>query len=133
MARLGHVGFSTSSMLYEGQTSELPKAMAFRLFAMVIPPTIGAAIALTRILDNRHHWLDVIFGFGLGAFLSLFASRAYLRRHYESVPPSVNDIELPSVVDSRNPATFPTRHHSLKRGDSRNNHVSHTSAPLHTN
>jgi membrane-associated phospholipid phosphatase len=91
MARLGHPGFVTAVMPYEDQEFEFPKAMAFRLLAMVIPPTIGAAIAVTRILDNRHHWRDIILGYALGMFMSLFASRAYLRRWHRPRSSESND------------------------------------------
>ncbi|KAI9219949.1 phosphatidic acid phosphatase type 2/haloperoxidase [Blastocladiella britannica] len=54
-------------------------AKGFRLFLAHLPVCGGAAIALTRILDNRHHWLDVFTGFALGSYIAVLTARVYIK------------------------------------------------------
>ncbi|KNE54028.1 hypothetical protein AMAG_00028 [Allomyces macrogynus ATCC 38327] len=54
------------------------EAKGGRIFLSFLPATGAAAIALTRIVDNRHHWLDVFTGFILGAFCAYLCARLYI-------------------------------------------------------
>lgn len=45
------------------------------LVISLIPVTFAAFVGLTRFHDYRHHWTDVVTGFGIGMF---FASMVYL-------------------------------------------------------
>ncbi|KAJ3350633.1 hypothetical protein GGF32_004777 [Allomyces javanicus] len=49
-----------------------------RLVATSIPATLAAAMSVTRIVDNRSSWLDVLFGFLLGSAVAWFAAASYL-------------------------------------------------------
>ncbi|KAJ3370491.1 hypothetical protein GGF31_004081 [Allomyces arbusculus] len=49
-----------------------------RLVATSIPATLAAAMAVTRIVDNRSSWLDVLFGFLIGTAVAWFAAASYL-------------------------------------------------------
>ncbi|KNE72475.1 hypothetical protein AMAG_20526 [Allomyces macrogynus ATCC 38327] len=49
-----------------------------RLVATSIPATLAAAMSVTRIVDNRSSWLDVLFGFLLGTSVAWFAAASYL-------------------------------------------------------
>ncbi|KNE72253.1 hypothetical protein AMAG_16738 [Allomyces macrogynus ATCC 38327] len=49
-----------------------------RLVATSIPATLSAAMSVTRIVDNRSSWLDVLFGFLLGTSVAWIAAASYL-------------------------------------------------------
>ncbi|ORZ33449.1 phosphatidic acid phosphatase type 2/haloperoxidase [Catenaria anguillulae PL171] len=56
---------------------DVPKA--FRLFLAHMPVCGGLAVALTRRLDHRHHWLDIIAGFLLGSYVAFLTARVYIK------------------------------------------------------
>ncbi|KAH6711947.1 phosphatidic acid phosphatase type 2/haloperoxidase [Leptodontidium sp. MPI-SDFR-AT-0119] len=72
---------------YQGM--EKPSARAsqplYKLLILFIPIAIATGVSVTRILDNRHHPFDVLFGSALGMGCALLGHRAVLRPHLTSV------------------------------------------------
>ncbi|KAI9189009.1 hypothetical protein H9P43_000436 [Blastocladiella emersonii ATCC 22665] len=55
------------------------EAKGLRLFAAHLPTCGAAAIALTRILDNRHSYLDITAGMLLGTYIAFLCAKVYIK------------------------------------------------------
>lgn len=53
------------------------KGYVWKCFVVTVPLLLASFIAASRILDNRHHAFDVLFGSALGIVTSLFAFQFY--------------------------------------------------------
>ncbi|XP_035219109.1 phospholipid phosphatase 1-like [Stegodyphus dumicola] len=71
----GHSSFATYTMLFTA--IYLQKRMAckfsslFKFSLQYILMLVALLTSLSRILDNKHHWSDVLFGFVLGVLICL--------------------------------------------------------------
>ena len=72
-AGLGYVGFFLAGQLsiYDG------RGQAYRLLIALLPFLVAAYVGLTRIVDYRHHWQDVLGGAILGTVVAYLSYRVY--------------------------------------------------------
>lgn len=72
-AGLGYAGFFLAGQLavYDG------RGEAYRLIVVLLPFLLATWVGLTRIVDYRHHWQDVLGGALLGSTIAYLAYRVH--------------------------------------------------------
>lgn len=72
-AGLGFAGFFLAGQwhIFDGEGA------TYRLVGSIVPFVIASMVAVTRIMDYRHHWQDVLAGSLLGLIISYLCYRLY--------------------------------------------------------
>jgi len=100
----GHASLSFAGLFYFylwllGQFKLRRESYLWQHLVALIPIILAGYVGLSRTQDYRHHFLDIIFGSGIGiliAFMAYFRYFPNLKLENSNVPITVNDNILPT-------------------------------------
>lgn len=106
-ASTSFAGLGFAALFLAGQLSIFDgAAWAWKLTLSFCPLVLAAFVAISRVLDFRHHCIDVVVGGFLGLVVTIIVYHAYFPSPFQSVPDEPYTLRLDRLrqVDEVPPA-----------------------------